>query len=285
MNPAMALGLLLVLGTAVLGWAAVRNASRWRAPAALVAGGRRGRVVLETSVEQLGRVVTAVLVVLAGSGFAIAGLWALGWPIKLTERAFDVPVFEWFQAQRDTSPSWWRRLWLILTNIGGLNQTQALTVVFAVGLAVLWRRQRWWVPLTVLPVGYVLEKTLQDLLKLVVNRGHPPTSLGSFPSGGNARVILVYGLIVFLVLRWRRTTDRRVWVAGAAVVALCAAVQAYARTFNLEHWVTDVGAGLLLGAMLLATMAAAVWVLDRDPTPSAPRPLLPHRRGDGRVTG
>ena len=115
-----------------------------------------------------------------------------------------------------------------------------------------------------LPVGFVLEKTLQDLLKLVVDRGHPPTTLGSFPSGGCARVVLVYGLIVFLVLRWSETRDPRVWAAGGAVVALCAVVQAYARMFNLEHWATDVAAGLLFGVLLLATMVGVVLVLDRE---------------------
>ncbi len=166
-------------------------------------------------------------------------------------------------ASTANAPGWWSRAWLTLTNIGGLTQTQVLTAVFAVVIAVLWRRGRWWIPLVVLPVGYVLEKTLQDLLKLVVDRGHPPTTLGSFPSGGCARVVLVYGLIVFLVLWGWKPRDRRVWVAGGAFVAICATIQAYARTFNLEHWITDVFAGLLFGLMLLVTMIAAVLVLDR----------------------
>lgn len=259
MSGAMLVGVALLLGVCALGLAAVVTAPRWRTPRWL----RRVAVIVEVSVSQVGRLLTASVVVLAGGGLIVAVLWLVGWPIKLTTQVVDVPVFQWWASSSAEAPQWWSRTWLTLTNIGGLNETQLLTVVFAVGLAVVWRRGRWWIPLVVLPTGYVLEKTLQDLLKLVVNRGHPPTTLGSFPSGGCARVVLVYGLIVFLLLWGVRPQDRRVWGAGVAFVAVCATIQAYARTVNLEHWITDVAAGLLFGLLLLATMIASVLVLDR----------------------
>lgn len=273
MNGAVIVGLVALALTAMLGTALAVRAPEWRPAPWLVSARRRAGVVVDTSVHQVGRVTTALVVLLAGGGLAIAVLWPLGWPIKLAERAVDVPVFHWWQERYDSSWGWWRHAWTTLTNIGGLTQTQTLTLVFAVVLAVLWRRRRWWVPLTVLPTAYVMEKTLQDLLKLVVDRGHPPTTLGSFPSGGCARVILIYGLIVFFLLRWRGTTNPRTWVAGGAVVAMCAVVQAYARTFNLEHWITDVFAGVIFGLLLLATAVSAVLVLDRDATaPAVERP-------------
>ncbi|WP_345506507.1 phosphatase PAP2 family protein [Terrabacter aeriphilus] len=269
----MGLGVGLLLVASAVGVVLIRTAERWRAPAAVARIGQRWSVVARTGVEQVGRVSTAAVVLFAGVGLTIAVLWAVGWPIKLTEKHFDVPVFEWFQAQHETAAAWWSRSWRLLTNIGGLSQTQFLTVAGALVLAVCWRARRWWVPVLVLPVAYVLEKTLQDLLKLVVDRGHPPTTLGSFPSGGCARVVLIYGLIVFLVLRWR-SPGRRWWAAGWSFVGLCAVIQAYARTFNLEHWITDVFAGLLFGGLLLATMVGVVHVLDRD---------VPG--GAGRITG
>lgn len=284
MNGAVLVGVVSLVVVASVGLAAVVASPRWREPSWWRSTRHRASVVLDTGVEQLGRLVTALVVVLAGGGLVVAVLWLVGWPIKLTEQSLDVPVYEWWVARVGDAPGWWSRSWLTLTNIGGLTQTQTLTAVFAVALAVLWRvlwrRRQWWVPLVVLPVGYVLEKTLQDLLKLVVDRGHPPTTLGSFPSGGCARVVLVYGLIVFLLLWGARVRDRRVWVAGGAFVALCATIQAYARTFNLEHWVTDVAAGLVFGLMLLVTMVLAVVVLDREaPHRDVPRSAAP-RRGD-----
>ena len=264
MSGAVLVGVVLLLMVCSLGLAAVFSVPRWRAPQWLGRVCGRGAVIVEVSVGQMGRLLTATVVVLAGGGLIVAVLWLIGWPIKLAEQMVDVPAFQWWAASSADAPQWWSRAWLTLTNIGGLNLTQLLTVLFAVAIAVLWRRGRWWIPLVVLPAAYVIEKTLQDLLKLVVDRGHPPTTLGSFPSGGCARVILVYGLIVFLLLWGAQPRDRRVWVGGAAFVAVCATVQAYARTVNLEHWITDVLAGLLFGLMLLATMVASVVVLDRE---------------------
>lgn len=278
MSGAVLIGIVGLVVVAALGLVAVVAAPQWQPPGWWRVGQARVSAIVDVSVAQVGRLTTALVVVLAGGGLMVAVLWITGWPIKLTESAVDVPIYEWWVSSTAEAPAWWSRTWLTLTNIGGLTQTQTLTVVFAVVIAVLWRRKRWWIPLVVLPVGYVLEKTLQDLLKLVVDRGHPPTTLGSFPSGGCARVVLIYGLIVFLLLWGWKPRDRRIWVAGGAFVALCATVQAYARTFNLEHWITDVVAGLVFGLMLLATMVAAVLVLDRERPQREPVPELDHVR-------
>ena len=101
----------------------------------------------------------------------------------------------------------------------------------------------------------------------MVDRGHPPTTLGTWPSGGCARVILVYGLIVYFSLRWRDTESVRAWVAGWSLVALAASIQAYAHLYNLEHWFTDVAGGLVFGVILLLTMTSVAWVLGGSPKP------------------
>ena len=266
MTGTMLVGVLALLAVGAAGaWVVVR-ADGLASPPWVQALLRRGGAIGATLAEQLGRVGAFAATVLAGGGLMVLVLWVLGEAFQAIEPWVDHPVFRWFAAGRNAT---WDDIWLVLTNVGGLNQTQALTVVGAVVLAALWRRRRWWVPLLVLPVGYLMEKNIQQLLKLVVDRGHPPTTLGSYPSGGCARVIVVYGLIVFLALRWSETRNRRWWAAGAALVALLEVVQAYARLYNQEHWLTDVVGGFVFGLLLLATMVGSTLLLDRGGATSA----------------
>ena len=41
-------------------------------------------------------------------------------------------------------------------------------------------------------------------------------------------------------------------------------IEAYARIYNLEHWVTDVVGGVIFGSCGLAVMISVFSVLDRD---------------------
>lgn len=247
-----------------------------RVPNDLPAGPGRllvqSREVAVYASDRFGLVATAFVTALAGVGLIVVTMWPLGWPIKLLEPHLDRPIFAWFQRDAGAEPQWWAKLWLQLTNIGAIDLTQVWTAVAAAVLALGWaslgaQRRRWWVPLVVFPVAYLLEKTLQDLLKLVVDRGHPPTTLGSYPSGGCARVIVVYGLTAYFLLRWFATRSTRAWTAAAGLISVLATVQAYARTVNLEHWLTDVLAGLMFGTLLLAIAVAASEVLLMQQAP------------------
>lgn len=262
----MLIGVVALVLVVAAGALLVVRADRLVAPRWVASGLVRARVVGDSLVDQLGRVGAFAAAVLLGGGAMTFVLWVLGEFFQAIEPYVDHPVFDWFAAGRNAT---WDSIWLVLTNVGGLKQTQTITVVAAVLLAVLWRRRRWWVPLLVLPVGYLLEKNVQELLKLVVDRGHPPTTLGSYPSGGCARVIVVYGLVVVLALRWTETRSRRWWAAGAALVALLETVQAYARMYNQEHWLTDVIGGFVFGLLLLATMTGAMLLLDHGGTSSS----------------
>lgn len=259
MNGAIVVGIFALVIVAGLGAVLVAAAPRLRMPAWGSRVMLRAERVVAVGSAELGRVTVAVVTLLAGSGGVIALLWAVGWPVKIFETRLDHPLFAWFQQRQDPE---WSKIWRFITNIGGLNLTQSLTVIGAVGLAALYAKRRWWVPLSILPVAYVLEKTMQDLLLLVVARGHPPTTLGSYPSGGCARVIIVYGLIVFFLLR-RFDAGPRLTALGVAVVAFAETLQAYARIYNLEHWFTDVMAGILFGLLVISTCIAAALVLDR----------------------
>jgi hypothetical protein len=208
----------------------------------------------------LGGRVVAVLVV------GVVVIVAVGWPLGLLAHALegpvDQPVFRWFEARQDPD---WSAIWLVLTDVGGLQQSRELVVLGAVVFAVVWavRGRRWWVPPFVLVVGYLVEFYLQQNLQHLVDRGHPPTTLGSYPSGGNARVVLVYGLFAVFLLACSRTPRRTSRVAAAVVVALLMGVESYARTYNLEHWVTDVVGGLVFGVLLLVMMVTVFRMLDR----------------------
>ena len=223
--------------------------------------GRRLGASADASVTQLGRVWTAAFVLLAGFGFAILSMWPLGELAHALEDAVDWPVFNWFEARQDDG--WWHSLWLTLTQLGNRPETQLLTVVFAVALAGWWAltRRRWWVPLLVLPVGYLFEKYGQMVIKVVVDRGHPPTTDGTWISGGCARLTVVYGLVFFLACYGRRLS-RRTWAIGWSALAFLMMVEAYSRTYLLKHWVTDVVGGLAYGLVVLLTMMAVTVVLD-----------------------
>lgn len=229
---------------------------------------------------QFGRLVTGVLVVLAGWSATIIVGWLLGELAHAVEDAVDWPVFRWF---RDHQVDGWSDAWQTITGIGSPQLTAQVATVGAVVLGVMWwRRQRpWWMPGLCLALGLVLVRYAQFLLKEVVDRGHPPTTLGTWPSGGCARVIVVYGLIMFFLLRWGRVRGRRPWILWATATAFLASVQGYARTYNLEHWVTDVIGGLVFGTMVIALVIAFSFILERPrPRPGrAPAPEL-----DARVT-
>lgn len=260
----------VVLTLTVLGgvWATLRSPS-WQAGPRLRTTSARVAEVVDTGLTQLGRIGGGVLVLLAGGGLTVLLTWCFGGLVKALEPVIDHPLFAWFQQRQNAE---WSKIWRVLTNIGSLDVSQGLTALAMVLIPLLWMRRRWWIPLMVLPTVYFMEKFLQDGLKVMVDRGHPPTTLGSFPSGGCARVLVVYGLIVFFVLRWSGTRDRRWIVGGAAFVVLCEMVQAYARTYNLEHWITDVFGGMLFGALLLGVGIAASLVMDREPTHTSERP-------------
>src|SRR5262249_50699343 len=150
--------------------------------------------------------------------------------------------------------------------MGNIPQTRGLGVVAAVGLMFLAPSRRWVPPVLVGSV-IVVQKYAQTGVAKLVDRGHPPTTLGTHPSGGACRVVLIFGVLVFLLFAYTGA-GRRVRGLGWGLIAMLAFVEGYTRTYLNKHWVTDVLGGWAFGVMLLAV---AVF---------AGRALLPPPAGD-----
>lgn len=215
------------------------------------------------AIRELGRPIAAGVVVAAGVAITIAVCWMLGRLAGWSESAIDHPLFRWFEHRQVGGV--WNHANNALTKMGNGPQTQLLSALGAVVFAVVWaaRGRRWWAPLVTLPIAYLCERFGAEVLRLVVHRGHPPTTLGTWPSGGCARLILIYGLIIFMIVRWTRPNPQ-VRAALWSVLAVLAAIEAYTRVYLLKHWFTDVIGGLIYGMLLLATMTAGFSILDRD---------------------
>lgn len=242
-------------GALLIAYADRMHTPRW---ARAVAG--RFTATTRAAVPAGGRVPVAATVLLALWSIVIIFGWLIGlWAHRL-QGVVDEPAFHWWQSHFLTGT--WHTIWHKLTNVGAPRITQGLALLGAVVLAILYRGRRLWLaPSAILLVGYMAEKYSQIILKLVVHRGHPPTTQGSYPSGGMGRLIDVYGLIIFFVIIRYAPRNSRAWATGVTLLAFCASVQAYARINNLEHWLTDVIGGLFYGVMLLATMIIGYFAL------------------------
>src|SRR3954468_13010023 len=146
----------------------------------------RSRAAAKTSeaigglVATLGRPVTALVTLFTFTATVIAVFWPLGLLAHSLEEVVDWPVLLWVTDRRnDTFESFnW-----FYTGLGDRDPLKVVTVAGAVIFAVLWRR-RFWIPLVAIPLGFVLEQYVQAIVGGMVARGHPPTGLGSYPSGG-----------------------------------------------------------------------------------------------------
>jgi membrane-associated phospholipid phosphatase len=238
-------------------------------PGARVARGRvvaKTRVAIDGLVTTLGRPVTALAVLLCFSAAVIVVFWPLGVLCHRLENVVDWKVLLWVTDRRN--PAFEDLNWSY-TALGDRGPLKWVTVIGAVLFAALWRK-RFWIPLLCIPLAFVLEQYVQAIVSGMVNRGHPPTGLGSYPSGGIARIDLIVGsLALFAALTWR--LGRRGNIALGTLVFVLSTLEGYSRIYVQKHWLTDVIAGILFGPALFLGYAIAVCLLaGRYPARPAP---------------
>lgn len=94
-----------------------------------------------------------------------------------------------------------------------------------------------------------------------VARMGPADPHASYPSGHAAAAVCLYGGLA--VLAWRLTSRRWLQVGLTTLAAVVPLLVGYARMYRGFHHLTDVLAGLLLGAVWLALCTR--WVLAEEP--------------------
>ncbi len=149
------------------------------------------------------------------------------------------------------------------------RQTQVVAALFMVVLTVAWffRRRGLVVlaPAVLIMAAYEIEHQLQHTLKLLADRKGPvPPDLGAFPSGGVARLVSTYGLIVYLILRHLGKTRSKLAVALWTLLAAATYTESYSRLYLGKHWISDIFGGLVFGVILLLVLIVAAQMLDRS---------------------
>jgi membrane-associated phospholipid phosphatase len=233
----------------------------------------------------------AILTAVVGSVAVLALMVPVGELAHRLQRPVDEPAFRWAVRHLDQSrlcvsfgrstqyprcavpghdPSvplhlvqrgWWARINQFATGTGNTSQIRVFMVVAAIGLTFVWRRKAWWLPAVVLAATYTVEYFGQDLVKAIVDRGHPPTTLGSFPSGGAARLVVMYGIALLLLVLGLPIRSRQTRVVLLVALAFGGWVEGFTRVTLLKHWLTDVPAGLLFGGLLLVVFGTATLLL------------------------
>lgn len=209
----------------------------------------------------------------AAVGLAIA--WAAGLTAAVAARNgapldADVAVRDLLMAQDrgDGAPiAGW------LTELGAGPVLYPVLLVLCAITAVK-RSPREFLPVLALAAGQVLEL----VLFATVRRPGPSSPLSAtnqpsqyilettFSSGRSAAAVLGWGLVVWQALRLRKTIrDRRSGAIIWATALTMGTVVGTTRVYLGMHWLSDAAAGVIAGAVLLATALAALSYVDSKP--------------------
>jgi len=223
-----------------------------------------------------GRISGALLVLAAGTGAIIAIVWPIGYGARNFDPQ-DHSVYNWVLLHAHAH--WLHSAMNVLTKMSNNRETQVVGAIAMAVLTIAWVRHRRGIailtPAVLILAAYEIEHQLQHTLKLLAARTGPvPAGLGAFPSGGCARIICVYGLIIYLVLRRFDLTRTKIAVAAWTVLAAASFTEAFSRLYLGKHWVSDIVGGVVFGAVLLAVLIAAAKMLDRPAADIRRRPEL-----------
>ncbi|MCB2222774.1 MAG: phosphatase PAP2 family protein [Actinobacteria bacterium] len=165
------------------------------------------------------------------------------------------PLDDWWHARMvGVEAGWVTVLARVLDVVGSVWVTWPLRI----GVAVLLGVRRFWILLGYWVAAAVVSEAAIGSLKVAYGRPRPPlplvaTSGASFPSGHAVAVAATSVALVIVLLA--PGVERRVWEVRAAAFAL---VMGLSRAYLRAHWLTDVLAGLLLGAATALLLAGAV---------------------------
>lgn len=252
-GPLVVLGTGLVVTFLTVAWVA-RLVSGWSWPC------RRAVHHVSRGLDRmglLGSVVTVLFVAavtfLVGLGLAeISRIWTAHLPVS-------DPIYQYFLHRRTP---WLTDISLSLTHLG---DRRLLDPVGAVASGILFLRQRR-VDVLVIALASEFELRLQTWVGQLLPVAKPiATSIGpagGCPSGGTARVLLVFGLIAFFLHREMPATRWR--SALASVVGVLTFLEAWTRIYLGRHWTVDIVAGVVFGAVLLVGL---LFTADRIPQP------------------
>ncbi len=193
---------------------------------------------------------------------------AIGFLAKSLQDAIDTPLFNRID---EAGTNGFTDVLATVTKMGNVPQTQLLAAVSAVALAGWFavRETRWWMPLVVLPTAWIGARGFQMIQAKIVDRDREVialigTEVGSYPSGGVMRIILVTGVAGYLIVHYVGTTRRTMQLMFAGV-ALIGVVEGFARTRLNQHWFTDVVGGAIFGGLFLMVAIATIRAFDPDP--------------------
>lgn len=202
--------------------------------------------------------------------------WMLGLLVlaaaSILTRSHPAPwPFELAFSQTVQHLSYWPWVPALLDFIGTFNNPTptgiALGVLFTAMLLMGWYRQALFFALTV-GVGNAINALIGDY----VRRPRPSPSLvhvdallkyNSFPSGHTCHMMVYYGFLLYLSFTRPVRTWRYRWtlIPLQVFAALNILLMGYARVYEGEHWLGDVLAGYLSGALWLTLFIALYqWV-------------------------
>ncbi|PSK95424.1 undecaprenyl-diphosphatase [Murinocardiopsis flavida] len=116
-----------------------------------------------------------------------------------------------------------------------------------------------WRPIILSGAGLVGMIGLVGTMKFLLTRGHPRTfnpaffSDGggvSFPSGHGANAILIYGIALFLIIRYKAVRPHIVHRLAWTIVVI-AILQSMISTYLHFHWFSDLATGMVAGGFAL----------------------------------
>lgn len=190
----------------------------------------------------------------AGGAVSYGVMSLLGHKVVRHGPVIDEPMERW--TAKNQVPKW-AAVMERLGKVGNTWTTWGAAGTAAACLGVAWS-QRKWLPPAVLGSAIVVDHYATLALRHKFARPGPPSSpLGTYPSGGCDRVVLVYGLIAHMLWREFSGTQRGKACAVGAVAAL-SFNEAYSRQYLGKHWFTDIMSGLIYGGVLLAPFVAAI---------------------------